>query len=57
MLAGKALGQGQPGASLLEGQEDVLLAAEVHEIALPMSESDAPVSFGGSLINGNPVGD
>jgi hypothetical protein len=53
VLAVQASGQGEPGASLLERQEDALLTAEVHEIP----KSDAPVSVGGSLIDGRPVWD
>jgi hypothetical protein len=57
ILAGEALGQGKPGASLLERQEDVLLTAKVHEISLPMSKGDAPVSLGRPPINWDAVGD
>jgi hypothetical protein len=53
----QALGQGEPGASLLKRQEDVCLAAEVHEIPLPMAKGDAGIGLGGPLINGNAVRD
>ena len=49
ILAVQATSQGEPEASFLERQQDVALAAEVHEISLPMPKSDAPVSLGGPL--------
>ena len=40
-------GQGQPGAPLLQCQEDVALAAEVHQVALPVAELAAQMRFVG----------
>ena len=57
VLAVKTPGQGQPGASLLQRQEDVALAAEVHEIALPVAELAAQMSLGGPLMDRHAVGD
>jgi hypothetical protein len=51
IFALKTPGQGQPTAPLLQRQEDVALAAEVHEVALPCV--DAPVDARSSLNGSN----
>jgi hypothetical protein len=38
ILAVKPAGQRQPGGALMQGEQDVALAPEVHEITLPMTE-------------------
>ena len=53
----KATGQRQPGAPLLQRQEDVALAAEVHQIALPVTELAAKMGLCRALLDRRPVGD
>jgi hypothetical protein len=57
MFAEKTTGQRQPGAPLLQGQADVPLPAEVHEVALPMAELAAQVGLGRALLDRGPIGD
>ena len=57
VFALKTPGQGQPGAPLLQGQEDVALAAEVHQVALPVAELAAQMRLCRPLLDRRPVGD
>jgi hypothetical protein len=47
VLTEKAPAQGQPGAPLLQRREDVMLAAEVHEIAFPVVKLAAQRALAG----------
>ena len=57
VLAMKTPGQRQPGAPFLQRQQDVALAAEVHEVALPVAELAAKMSLCRPLMDRRPVGD
>ena len=57
VLAEKAPGQGQTRAPLVQRQEDVTLASEVHQIAFPMPELAAQMGFGRPLMDRRAVRD
>lgn len=57
IFAEKTPGQGQPGCPFLQRQENVALAAEVHQIAFPVSELAAQMGFGWPLMDRRAVRD